>query len=166
LGKTAIEEEESPMARILVVDDDADIRTLIEVVLGARGHDVRSVSNGEQALRSIRRRAPDVVLLDLMMPDLDGATVLERMREMPSRADVPVIIVTAKHDPKTVVRELAGGAVDHLTKPFLPSELDAAIQRALDPSPEASMERRRILSTDAEMYASVGELVALARAGG
>ena len=152
------------MASILIVDDERHIRDMITAALESEGHDVTTAEDGERALRKIKRRQFDVVLLDIMMPGLDGYEVLERLREMPSRADTTVIVLTAKHDPQGVAREITAGAVDHLTKPFLPSELVSAIERALSGSVHLRAERRRILSSDAEIYGAMQGLVDSARA--
>jgi len=146
------------MATILVVDDDADIRTLIETVLEASGHDVTLAASGQEALNKLKRRPYELVILDIMMPTMSGYEVLEQIRAMPSRAATPVIVVTAKHDPSGVMREVRGGAIDHLAKPFLPEELEEVIERALSGTPESTDERRRVLQTDAEIYGSMADL--------
>jgi CheY-like chemotaxis protein len=146
------------MATILVVDDDADIRTLIETVLEASGHDVTLAASGQEALNKLKRRPFELVVLDIMMPAMSGYQVLEQIRAMPSRAATPVIVVTAKHDPAGVMREVEGGAIDHLAKPFLPEELEEVVERALSGTPESTDERRRVLQTDAEIYGSMADL--------
>jgi CheY-like chemotaxis protein len=146
------------MATILVVDDDADIRTLIETVLEASGHDVTLAASGQEALNKLKRRPFELVVLDIMMPTMSGYEVLEQIRAMPSRATTPVIVVTAKHDPSGVMREVKGGAIDHLAKPFLPEELEEVVERALSGTPESTDERRRALQTDAEIYGSMADL--------
>jgi adenylate cyclase len=146
------------MATILVVDDDADIRTLIETVLEASGHEVTLAASGQEALNKLKRRPFELVVLDIMMPAMSGYEVLEQIRAMPSRAATPVIVVTAKHDPSGVMREVRSGAVDHLAKPFLPEELEEVVERALSGTPESTDERRRVLQTDAEIYGSMADL--------
>ncbi|MGZ4105240.1 MAG: response regulator [Actinomycetota bacterium] len=146
------------MASILVVDDDDDIRALIQTVLETEGHAVTLASEGQEGLNKIRRKQFDLVILDIMMPAMSGYEVLEQIREIPSRAETPVIVVTAKHDPSGVLREVKGGAVDHLAKPFLPEELEEAVRRALGGSPESTEERRRALRTEAEVYGSMADL--------
>src|SRR6266498_2187343 len=131
------------MASILVVDDDADIRTLIETVLEPYGHEIATASGGQEAINKLKRKPYDLVILDIMMPGLSGYEVLEQIRAMPSRAETPVIVVTAKHDPAGLSREIKGGAVDHIAKPFMPEELEEVVQRALAPSVEGVSERRR-----------------------
>src|SRR5258707_11077677 len=146
------------MATILVVDDDPDIRDLIQAILEAAGHDVTVAAEGQEALNKLKRRPYELVVLDIMMPTMSGYEVLEQIRAMPSRAETPVIVVTAKHDPSGVMREVKGGAVDHLAKPFLPEELEEVVERALSGTQETTDERRRVLRTEAEIYGSMADL--------
>jgi CheY-like chemotaxis protein len=146
------------MASILVVDDDAHIRALIQTVLEGTGHDISLAADGTEAINKLRRRAYDLVILDIMMPTMSGYEVLEQIRAMPSRATTPVVVVTAKHDPDGVLREVKGGALDHIAKPFLPEELEEVVERALAANPEAQDERRRVLSTDADIYGAIADL--------
>ena len=144
------------MATILVVDDDPDIRDLIQEILEGAGHDVTVAAEGQEALNKLKRRPYELIVLDIMMPTMNGYEVLEQIRAMPSRASTPVIVVTAKHDPTGVMREVKGGAIDHLAKPFLPEELEEVVARALEASQESVDERRRVLQTEAEIYGSMG----------
>lgn len=146
------------MANILVVDDDADIRDLILAILEAAGHDVTLAADGQEALNKLKRKPYELVVLDIMMPTMSGYEVLEQIRAMPSRASTPVIVVTAKHDPTGVMREVKGGALDHLAKPFLPDELEEVVGRALAANRESTDERRRVLQTEAEIYGSMNDL--------
>ena len=146
------------MASILVVDDEQNIRSLVAATLELEGHSVTEAANGTEALNKIKRRQFDAVLLDIMMPEMNGYEVLEQIRQMPSRADTPVIVVTAKHDPTGLAREVERGAVDHVVKPFFPTELVGAVERAIGSAPEAVEERRRILGSDAELYGSIRSL--------
>jgi len=146
------------MATILVVDDDQDIRELIQAILEAAGHDVTVAADGQEALNKLKRKPYELVVLDIMMPTMSGYEVLEQIRAMPSRASTPVIVVTAKHDPTGVMREVKGGAVDHLAKPFLPDELEDVVARALGANRESTDERRRVLQTEAEIYGSMNDL--------
>lgn len=149
------------MAQILVVDDELDVRTMVQVALETAGHTVVTASGGAKALARLKLLAFDAVVLDIMMPEMTGYEVLDGIRTMPGREHTPVIVITAKHDPRGVAREVALGADDHLAKPFLPSELESAIERAL--TGEDAGERRRILSVDAEVYGSLHALVEHAR---
>lgn len=145
------------MATILIVDDEPDVRLFLEESLKLAGHDVVSAADGRVALNKLHRRRYDVMVLDIMMPGVDGYSVLQEVRGMPSRADMPVIVVTAKHDPDGVMREVEFGAVDHIAKPFHPLELERAIERALN-APEAAEHRRNTVATEAEVYSSMGHL--------
>jgi CheY-like chemotaxis protein len=146
------------MATILVVDDDPDIRELIQAILEAAGHDVTLAADGQEALNKLKRKPYELVVLDIMMPTMSGYEVLEQIRAMPSRASTPVIVVTAKHDPTGVMREVKSGAVDHVAKPFLPDELEDVVTRALAANRESTDERRRMLQTEAEIYGSMNDL--------
>ena len=146
------------MAMILAVDDDPDIRAVIEVTLESAGHTVVSAAGGEEAINKLRRRQFDLVLLDIMMPNVNGYQVLEQIRAMPSRAETPVVVITAKHDPEGVLREIGQGIVDHLAKPFSPSELVDVVERAIEGEDQEITERRRVLHNEAEMYGAIDEL--------
>jgi len=107
------------LQKLLVVEDDATIRTLLEMALmGAGYRDVRSVGRGDEALSEIRSEHPDLVLLDIMLPGLDGFTVCRRIREDPSLSGVRVIMLTARTESCDIVRGLECGADDYVTKPF------------------------------------------------
>ena len=105
---------------ILVVDDDPDMRALVAELLGRAGHDVRQAENGREGLRELFRRAPDLIVLDVSMPELDGWATLERIREV---SDVPVLMLTAQSGELEKVRGLRGGADDYVGKPFGRQEL-------------------------------------------
>src|SRR5205823_15040480 len=129
------------MATILVVDDDPDIRDLIQEILEGAGHDVTVAAEGQEALNKLKRRPYELIVLDIMMPTMNGYEVLEQIRAMPIRASTPVIVVTAKHDPTGVMREVKGGALDHLAKPFMPDELEDVVARALASNRESTDEQ-------------------------
>jgi DNA-binding response OmpR family regulator len=113
---------------ILVVDDDADIRTLVSELLQRAGHGVIEAPDGESGLRLFYAQQPDLVLLDVSMPGLDGWEVLTRIREL---SDVPVLMLTARAGELEKVRGLRGGADDYVTKPFGRQELLARVDAAL-----------------------------------
>jgi diguanylate cyclase (GGDEF)-like protein len=119
-----------PRPRILVSDDDADARDALVEVL-APDCDVLTAANGEEAVELARDEHPDVVLMDLYMPRLDGLQALERIRADPATADVPVIFVSARGDDSVKARALDLGAVDYLQKPFSDRELRARVERTL-----------------------------------
>jgi diguanylate cyclase (GGDEF)-like protein len=117
--------------RILVVDDDADIARFIEINLALEGFAVDVAANGAQALATIAEGVPDLVLLDVMMPDLDGIEVCRRLRAAPATANLPVILLTAKDLSADKVVGLAAGADDYVIKPFDTLELVARIRSTL-----------------------------------
>ncbi|MBE1534843.1 response regulator transcription factor [Actinomadura algeriensis] len=128
------------MASVLVVEDDADVRTALIRELGARSHAVRSAGTAMDALREITREPPDVVVLDLGLPDLDGAEVLKMLRGV---SDVPVVVATARDDEPEIVRILHAGADDYLVKPFsadvLNARLTAVLRRSARSGPAAEL---------------------------
>ena len=151
------------MAKVLIVDDEPDARTVLFHTLRGAGHTVTEAADGEEALKKLKRTRFDLVVLDIMMPRMSGYDVLEKIRAMPSRATTPVIVVTAKHDPEGVQREVEGGATDHIAKPFLPSELEMVVKRVLK-GPKKDIERtRKSLERSADLYGTVGELHRRAR---
>jgi DNA-binding response OmpR family regulator len=114
--------------RILVVDDDADIRGLVRELLERRGFAVTEAADGKQALQEMYAGRPDLVVLDVSMPGLDGWTTLERIREL---SDVPVVMLTARSEELEKTRGLRAGADDYVTKPFGRQELLARIEGLL-----------------------------------
>jgi DNA-binding response OmpR family regulator len=132
---------QSMKARILVIEDDQDISLGIRTVLGRSGFDVASSADGKQGLRAFHSARPDLVVLDIGLPTLDGWAVLERIRDL---SDVPVLILTAHGSEADKVRGLHGGADDYLTKPFSNRELAARV--------EALLRRPRTEQEQAEVY--------------
>jgi CheY-like chemotaxis protein len=118
-------------ARILVVDDDAAQRKLIGRLLERTGMQLTFASSGAEALRSISQSPPELLLLDLGLPDLDGVEVLRRLRAMPSGGELPVIIMTGNADRERVRTTLGLGAADFLAKPFDRDALVTRVQRAV-----------------------------------
>jgi DNA-binding response OmpR family regulator len=135
------------VARILVVEDDGGIRTALVRALHQRGHSVTSCSSGMQGLQDTLDLEPDLVVLDLGLPDVDGLTLLTMLRGV---SQVPVIVVTARDEDATLVRALDAGADDYVTKPFGSDQLDARIRAVL---------RRATTSSDPAGPIEVGELV-------
>ncbi|MEZ4327879.1 MAG: response regulator transcription factor [Polyangiales bacterium] len=121
-------------ARILVVDDEPDLADLVAFHLRDAGHDVVVVGNGTSALAEAQRRRPDLILLDLMLPDLSGTEVCRRLRRQESTRSVPVLMLTAKGEEVDRVVGFEVGADDYVVKPFSPRELvlrvDAILRRA------------------------------------
>jgi two-component system response regulator MtrA len=119
--------------RILVVDDDPALAEMIGIVLRADGFEPSFCGDGSAALDAFHESKPDLVLLDLMLPGLDGIEVCRLMR---AESGVPIIMLTAKSDTTDVVRGLESGADDYVVKPFNPKELVARIRTRLRPAPE------------------------------
>jgi len=115
-------------ARVLVIDDDADIRALVAELLGRAGLSVEQAEDGRSGLRALHKTPPDLVVLDVSMPDLDGWQTLERIRDL---SEVPVLMLTARGDELERVRGLQAGADDYVVKPFGRQELVARVQALL-----------------------------------
>lgn len=132
--------------RILTVEDDERIRTAVKLALEDEGWIVDEADNGEDALELFARNPTDVVLIDIMLPGIDGFEVCRSIRR---NSDVPIVMVTARADTHDVVAGLEAGADDYLTKPFAPKELSARIRALL----------RRVRSTDpASAHLELGDL--------
>jgi DNA-binding response OmpR family regulator len=115
--------------RILVVEDDRAISRLLELELGHRGLDVRSVANGLEAIPAAAEYRPDAVILDIMLPGMDGERVLDELRR--AGTTVPIVMLTARDQPRDKVRTLDTGADDYITKPFDIEELMARLRAVL-----------------------------------
>jgi DNA-binding response OmpR family regulator len=136
--------------RLLVVDDDDDIRILVATLLERTGATVRQASDGRDGLREFHAWRPDLVVLDINMPELDGWKVLERIRDM---SDVPVLMLTARGDELERVRGLQAGADDYLVKPFGKQELVARVQALLRRASRAPSEEQA--ETYADSYLAI-----------
>jgi DNA-binding response OmpR family regulator len=117
--------------KILVCDDDPLLVDLLQYRLTARGYDVTVAEDGGKALRRLQDMRPDAILLDAMMPVIDGYEVLRQIRENPDLKDVPVIMLTARRQEQDIVTALELGANDYLVKPFIPEELAARLARLI-----------------------------------
>ena len=114
--------------RVLLIEDDERIRAAMRLALQHEGHKVEEAASGEEALSAFAQEPSDIVLIDLMLPGIDG---FEVCRELRRASDVPIIMVTARADSHDVVAGLEAGADDYLTKPFVPKELSARIRALL-----------------------------------
>ena len=121
------------MARILVVDDAANIVTLVKATLEARGYTVDSAFNGSEGLALAKLNKPDLIILDMMMPRMDGTEVRKKLAADPATKGIPVIHLTAVGDFDTQHRALDDGVVDYIVKPFTPADLADRVAAALDP---------------------------------
>ena len=120
------------MPRILVVDDTLDLAEMLGIVLTGAGFDVDLVNRGDEALEAFRNNPPDLILLDVMLPGIDGIEVARQIR---AESMVPIVMLTAKSDTQDVVLGLEAGADDYMVKPFEPSELVARIKVRLRRAP-------------------------------
>jgi DNA-binding response OmpR family regulator len=143
---------------VLVVDDDPDVRALVSTLLGRAGYLVAEAEDGRAALKALYGQRPDLVVLDVNMPDLDGWATLERIREL---SDVPVIMLSARNEELEKVRALRAGADDYVTKPFGRLELLARVETVLRRAGGGGMKETysdSILTVDfGERRLSVGE---------
>ena len=117
--------------RVLVVDDEPDLLELIHYNLTKAGYDVASVLSGEEALAHVRASLPDLIVLDVLLPGLDGLEVCKALRRNPATASIPIVMLTARSEDADVVAGLELGADDYLTKPFSPRVLLARIKAVL-----------------------------------
>jgi DNA-binding response OmpR family regulator len=139
---------------ILIVDDEPAIVQVIQERLAREGFSVQGAADGQAALSIIGRDAPDLIILDLMLPDMDGFEVLRRLRQ--SGDDVPVIILTARDDDVDIVVGLELGADDYVVKPFNPPELGARVRAVLRRRSEALALAARVASLEAHLPPTPG----------
>jgi CheY-like chemotaxis protein len=124
-------EHSAPPARILIVDDESKNRQLLEVMLQPEGYVVWSASSGAEALSLVARESPDLVVLDVMMPGMDGYQVTAKIKADLATRHIPVILLTALDDRNSRTHGLRAGAEDFLTKPVNRAELCERVRRAL-----------------------------------
>jgi len=130
-GGNIVTARTSTAANILVADDTPENLRLLVAVLSAEGHQVRAVTGGQHALAAAERDPPDLVLLDINMPDMDGYEVCARLKQRPGLAEIPVVFLTAMNDVSNIVRAFDVGGVDYITKPFQLAELQARVRTHL-----------------------------------
>jgi DNA-binding response OmpR family regulator len=118
--------------RVLVIDDEAPIRLLCRVNLEAEGMEVLEAAEGLAGLDQARNHSPDVILLDVMMPGLDGWRVAEELLDDPTTEDIPIVFLTARAELRDRARGIDLGGVDYVTKPFNPVELAPLVRGLLD----------------------------------
>ena len=119
------------MARVLVVEDNLDIANLIKHYLEGAGHTIEQLASGREVLPRVRQAAPDLIVLDLMLPGMDGLMVCQALRQDASTAAVPVIMLTARGEESDRIRGLELGADDYIVKPFSPKEMVARVAALL-----------------------------------
>ncbi len=131
--------------RILVVDDEEDIQELVRYNLVRNGFDVNVVGTGEAALDSARSKLPDMILLDLMLPGIDGLEVCNILKHDPKISHIPIVMLTARGEEADVVAGLELGADDYITKPFSPRVLVARVKAVLRRKSEPMVDRTAVL---------------------
>jgi DNA-binding response OmpR family regulator len=141
------------VTRVLVIDDEAPIRLLCRVNLEAEGMTVLEAPDGPTGVDAVREGSPDVVLLDVMMPGLDGWRVAEQLLEDPATAHVPIVFLTARADLRDRARGMDAGGLDYVTKPFNPVELAPLVRGIV-----AAVERGDREQLRAEKIAELREL--------
>ena len=142
--------------RILTVEDDERIRTAVKMALEDEGWTVDETASGEEAIDAFGREPADVVLIDIMLPGIDG---FELCRSLRRSSDVPIVMVTARADTHDVVAGLEAGADDYLTKPFAPKELSARIRALLRRARPATPGHARLTFGDLEIIPDEGKVV-------
>lgn len=142
--------------RVLTVEDDERIRQSVKLALEDEGWEVEEATNGEDAIALFNRAPTDVVLIDIMLPGIDG---FELCRNLRRTSDVPIVMVTARIDTHDVVAGLEAGADDYLTKPFAPKELSARIRALLRRARPSSPGHSRLLFGDLEIIPDEGKVL-------
>jgi two-component system, OmpR family, response regulator VicR len=131
--------EEKVVKRILCIEDDPEMIDLIRLILGRRGFKVSGAAGGTAGIKAVREQLPDLVLLDLMMPDMDGWEVYQQMKAKESTRNIPVIVVTAKAQSIDKVLGLHIAKVDdYISKPFSPQELMNSVEKVIGQQKAAS----------------------------
>ena len=147
-----------PSPSVLVVDDDPDVRALVSTLLGRAGYLITEAPDGRAALKALYDQRPDLVVLDVNMPDLDGWATLERIRDL---SDVPVVMLSARGEELEKVRALRAGADDYVTKPFGRQELlarvESVLRRAVGTGPKETYSDALLTVDFAERRLTVGE---------
>jgi DNA-binding response OmpR family regulator len=141
--------------RILAVEDDERIRSAVKLALEDEGWTVDEAASGEEAIERFQRTATDVVLIDIMLPGIDGFELCRSIRRV---SDVPIVMVTARADTHDVVAGLEAGADDYLTKPFAPKELSARIRALLRRVKPTSPAHPRLVFGDLEIVPDEGKV--------
>jgi CheY-like chemotaxis protein len=130
-------------AKILIVDDEPSIVKLVTASLASGGYEIFTAFDGKEAIVQAKLHKPDLILLDVMMPQMDGTEARKRLLTDPETKDIPVIHLTAVGDFDKQREALADGATDYIVKPFAPKELAAAVAMLLDPKKRALLAKER-----------------------
>lgn len=144
------------LGKLLIVEDDADLVRALEVYFSRVGYQVIPAANGLDGLQKLYNERPDIVLLDIAMPKMDGWEVCRRIREL---SDIPIVILTARIQEDERVRGLKLGADDYVVKPFSLKELEARLEAVLRRTHETRPQRKGILFANAELVVDADRLV-------
>lgn len=136
--------------RILAVDDEKHILRLVQINLEKAGYDVVTASNGREALEAVAAQKPALIVMDVMMPEMDGLEALQKLKDDPATADIPVVMLTAKAQDADVFQGWQSGADLYLTKPFNPIELLTFVRRILDA--QSDQKSDKTYEVDADIY--------------
>jgi two-component system alkaline phosphatase synthesis response regulator PhoP len=137
-----VRNERSDPVRVLIIDDEPDVLLLCRVNLEFAGHQVLEASSGERGLELATSERPDLIVLDVMLPERDGIAVLEELVDTPETRDTPVVLLTAKAQRSDQLRGWRAGAADYVTKPFSPLALTDTLERIARMTPEERLEHR------------------------
>lgn len=135
----------SDRRRVLVVDDEPDVLLLCRVNLEFEGYEVMEAADGVEAMTRVRERRPDVILLDVMMPRMDGWQVLSELKDDAALKDIPVVMLTAKVQDQDQIRGWSSGASEYITKPFSPLSLSQVLDDVLSDGPNDEARRRSMV---------------------
>ena len=138
--------------RVLVVDDEPDLLELVHYNLTKAGYDVACVMSGEEALAHVRSSPPDLIVLDVLLPGLDGLEICKALRRNPTTAGIPIVMLTARSEDADVVAGLELGADDYLTKPFSPRVLLARIKAVLRRQQSEAEAETTVVSDDVVIH--------------
>ncbi len=133
---------------ILAVDDEKHILRLVQINLEKAGYEVRTATNGREAVESVRERRPDLVVMDVMMPEMDGFEALKLLKSQPATASIPVIMLTAKAQDADVFHGWQSGADLYLTKPFNPMELLTFVKRIFESQQQETQSEKPFVVED------------------
>ncbi len=141
-----------PKPHVLVIDDEEDILELVRYHLSREGYSVECVRDGEKALESVRRKVPDLILLDLMLPGIGGLELCKLLRRDDRTAQIPIVMLTAKSEEADVVAGLELGADDYITKPFSPRVLVARLKAVLRRRKQEPSQASTLIRGDLAIY--------------
>jgi DNA-binding response OmpR family regulator len=128
---TNMPDTKGPKPRVVIADDDDDIRRLVQLTVANAGCDVTSAPDGESALEAVRAVLPDLVILDVLMPRMDGWEVAKELKRDPKTAGIPIMFLTSKGQEHDVLEGFEAGGADYVVKPFSPRELQARVRSVL-----------------------------------